>query len=68
MQAGEPDVAWARRELARSLGIGGKYPDLQKAVNLVEQNLSSPLASVADRELLAKLKAADPRQASATKR
>lgn len=64
-QASDVDVAWARRELARSLGVGGKYPDLQKAVNLVEQNLSGPLASVADRELLAKLTAADPRRGTA---
>ena len=39
-----------------------QYPDLQKAVNLVEQNLAGPQASVADRQLLAKLKAADPRR------
>ncbi len=66
-QASDVDVAWARRELARSLGVGGKYPDLQKAVNLVEQNLSGPLASVADRELLAKLTAADPRRGARDK-
>ena len=67
MQAGEVDVTWARRELAKILGSSGKYPDLQKAVNLVEQNLSSPLASVADRQLLAKLTASDPRQGARDK-
>jgi cellulose synthase operon protein C len=62
-QAKEPDLAWARRELARVLAGSGRYPDLLKAESLVEQNLSGPGAVVADLRLLATLKESDPRPA-----
>ena len=60
IQAGAVDVAWARQVMAQFLGGSGRYPDLQKAEKLVEQNLSSPQASFADRQLLARLLANDP--------
>ncbi len=58
--ASDLELAWARRELAQFLGASGKYPNLHKAQKLVEQNLASPQASIADRELLARLLASDP--------
>jgi tetratricopeptide (TPR) repeat protein len=60
IQASAVDAAWARREMAQFLGGSGRYPDLQKAEKLVEQNLSSPQATFADRQLLARLLANDP--------
>jgi cellulose synthase operon protein C len=60
LQAGELEVAWARRELAKFLVGSDKYPDLLRAEKLVEQNLASPQGSIADRQLLARLLASDP--------
>ena len=58
----DADAAWARREFARFLGVSGKYSDIQKAKKLVEQNLSSPQASLADQQLIARLLASDMRR------
>lgn len=60
IKGGALDAAWSRRELARLLGGTGKHADLKKAMGLVERNLSSPQASFADRQLLARLMATDP--------
>lgn len=55
------DAAWARRQLAQVFVAQRGYKNFQEAVKLVEENLASPEASLLDRQLLARLNAADPR-------
>jgi cellulose synthase operon protein C len=56
----EADTMWARREMAKVLAAHGGYPELQKAIHLIEQNMTSTEPSVVDRQFLARLLASDP--------
>jgi predicted Zn-dependent protease len=60
LQTKDSDLAWARRQLAMILAARGDYPGLQKAQAMIETNLASPEASNEDRQLKARLMAADP--------
>ena len=60
VQAGDADMIWARRQLALIFSARGGYRNMQKARDLIEQNLAAAEASVADRRVKASLDAADP--------
>lgn len=62
--AGQPaDIAWARRQKATVFAALGGYQNHQKARELIEENLASPQASLADRRLKIQLAAADASRA-----
>jgi len=56
----QPDVIWARRQLAIIYAARGGYQNLQKARQLIEDNLAAAESSVLDRRVKASLDAADP--------
>jgi tetratricopeptide (TPR) repeat protein len=56
----ETDVIWARRQLAIIFATRGGYTNLQKARELIEQNMVASKGSAADRRLKAGLDASDP--------
>ena len=60
VQAEDADMIWARRQLAMIFSSRGGYRNMQKARDLIEQNLAAAEASVADRRVKANLDAADP--------
>jgi tetratricopeptide (TPR) repeat protein len=60
VKAEKGDVAWARRQLAQVILSRPGYKNIQKARELVEQNLAADEASVLDRQLMARIDAADP--------
>ena len=60
VKAGDADMIWARRQLALIFSARGGYRNMQKARELIEQNLAAAEASVADRRVKASLDAADP--------
>jgi tetratricopeptide (TPR) repeat protein len=57
----EDDVFWARRQFAYICAARGGFLNLQKAENLLEQNLAGPSQAATDRRELARLYAMDPR-------
>ena len=58
----EADIIWARRQLALILVARGGYPNIQKARELIEQNLTAENVSVMDRRVKASLDARDPKR------
>ena len=53
VKAGDADMIWARRQLAVIFSARGGYRNMQKARDLIEQNLAAAEASVADRRVKA---------------
>ncbi len=62
LQAGENAVIAARRKLAPLLAAHGNFADLERAIDLVDDNLAATGASVVDRHLKAVLLASHPRR------
>lgn len=63
LKAEPQDVVLARRQLALIYAARGGYQNLQKAHELIEQNLVMPESSVIDRRVKARLDASDPTRA-----
>jgi len=61
VKAQEPDIIWARRNLAIILAARGGYQNTQKARDLIEENLAASEVSVLDRRVMASLSASDPK-------
>ena len=64
MPVQEGDRLWARRVLAIIWATRGTYPDLQKAEQLVQQNLDGNPSSLVDQQMMTRLKASQPTTAS----
>ena len=62
-KASDLDVLWSRRMLAMILFERGGFPNLTEAQRLIGENMASPLASIEDRRVKARLLLADPRRA-----
>ena len=62
VEALTPDVIWARRQLALIYAARGGYQNLQKARELVEENLAVSGGSLPDQRVKAHLDAADPQR------
>lgn len=61
-KASELDILWSRRMLAIILFERTGFPNLTEAQRLIGENLASPLASIEDRRVKARLLLADPRR------
>ena len=62
VKAQDADVVWARRQLALIFIARGDYPSIQKARELIEENLAAADVSVLDRRVQASLNAKDPKR------
>jgi cellulose synthase operon protein C len=60
VKVSDADLTWARRQLALVFSSRGGYRNLQKARELIEQNMAAGEVSVLDRRVKAGLDASDP--------
>ena len=67
IKASDADVVWARRQLALVFAARGGYQNIQKARDLIEENLAAADASVLDRRVQASLDAVDPKRSQRDK-
>jgi len=67
IKASDADVVWARRQLALIFAARGGYQNIQKARDLIEENLAADDVSVLDRRVQASLDAADPKRSQRDK-